>query len=154
MPNSVSVNVTVSGSFLSPEEVNKALHAASDELGDMEVGRVLERTPRDTGALRDSLSYRPYPNPKSKQLVKLWFDDEPQLFEWGRVYDPYQEGPPLGLSTYTNPPHQMLYLAETEDASAIQAWADEAVRQAETEAEAHLLDGMTLDEFIANMGTL
>ncbi len=144
----ISVNATVSGSFLSPEKVQAALHGNSAVLALEEAQRVRDRTPVLTGALRSSVDYRNYPKRTSKQLVKVWYEDEPQLFTWKRVYVDYQEGPPLGLSTYTNAPHQMLYRAEAEDAGAIQQWADETLAQAEAEAEAETFAD-SLETFIS-----
>jgi hypothetical protein len=143
-----AIDATVSGSFLSPQKVEEALHGNSAVLALEEAQRVRERTPVLTGALRSAVNYTNYTNPRSRQLVKVWYEDEPQLFTWKRVYAAYQEGPPLGLSTYTNAPHQMLYGAETEDAGAIQQWADETLAQAEAEAEAETFAD-SLENFIA-----
>jgi hypothetical protein len=148
----LSINTTVTGTFLTDAEVNAALHLHSPELATDELQRVRDRTPYLTGALRSAAEARSYQGATSRQLVKIWYSDEPQLFEWNRVYVAYQEGPPLGLSTYTNPPRLMLQQAPAVDTPAIQAWADQVV--ADTEASLPLLDGITLDEFIAHMGTL
>ena len=43
------------------------------------------------------------------------------------MYAQYQEGGALGLSTYTNPPREMVASAVTEDIPAIEAWGNQAL---------------------------
>lgn len=61
--------------------------------------------------------------------------------EAGRDYAPYQEGPPLGLATYTNPPRHFLFDIETEDAASITTWAEDTLRAAIAEMESGTLAG-------------
>jgi hypothetical protein len=90
--------------------------------------RIDARTYVDTGALQSAMTYDLDSDPDTNLLVKFYADPGPQEAQWGRVYLPYQEGPPLGLSTYTNPPRQMLYGVGTEDLGIIQTWAEETLQ--------------------------
>lgn len=101
-------------------------------LKDILVARVTQRTldrAFDTGALASSVTGQAYPNSKNGTIVAVWFNAAQQIAEWGRYYAPYQEGPPLGLSTYTNPPRHMLFDSQTEDAEQIRQWAIQAGTQ-------------------------
>lgn len=126
--------------------INVALHKHSPELGLMERISVRGRTPRLYGALKESVSSQDSKRRKTGPLTTLYFDDEPQLFEWHRVYAKYQEGPPIGIPGYTatGAPRHMLYDVLSEDANQIEEWAvrvaqtalDEWTAQAQAEADA------------------
>lgn len=107
---------------LSGAKVIKAWHEDSETLAALEVTNVKARTPVDTGALQASVDATNNTG-SGPVLAEVFFNEDNQLSAWDRVYAQYQEGPPLGLSTYTNDPHQMLYAAQSEDAPAIVAWA-------------------------------
>jgi hypothetical protein len=96
-------------------------HRHAQELGQAETATVAARTPVLTGALRSSVVGE-YPG-AGDTLLRIYFDDGPQLATWKRVYDKYQEGPPLGVSTYTNPPRHMLQSADPNDLPLIKSWA-------------------------------
>lgn len=98
------------------------LHEGSDELGQLEQFNVSGRTPVDTGALLADIQYIAFPNVSEPRLATIFADTTEQLAEWGRVYDLYQEGGLLGLSTYTNAPHEMFGKMFTDDISAIEEW--------------------------------
>jgi hypothetical protein len=92
--------------------IDEQLHAHSPELGQTLVPLVQDITPVRTGALQSSVTYEAYPDPQGygagqSDLVFVYAEDAEQLAAWKRVYVQYQEGPPLGLRTYTNPPRQM-----------------------------------------------
>ncbi len=89
--------------------------------------RIQGRTPVDTGALVSSEKFEINQDTNIPDLINFYADDAEQLAAWGRVYVLYQEGPPLGLSTYTNDPHQMYFLSESEDLSEAQAYLDMTV---------------------------
>lgn len=100
-----------------------AWRANANELLQIEIFNVTKRTLErafDTGALASSVTGRV--GAGKPNLVSVWFNPSPQIAQWGRVYAAYQEGPPIGLSTYTNPPRHMLY-DSTEDAEQIITWA-------------------------------
>src|SRR5262245_56013487 len=80
--------------------IGKKLHERSGELAQFELSNIRRRTPRRTGALWDSAGAKPHKEPSNRSLATLYYEDEPQLFEWQRVYSIYQEGPPLGIETY------------------------------------------------------
>jgi hypothetical protein len=84
--------------------------------------RTLERA-NDTGALASSVTGQAYAGAKNETLIAVWFNNAQQYAQWGRYYAPYQEGPPIGLSTYTNAPRHLLFDAQTDDASQIAQWA-------------------------------
>lgn len=87
--------------------------------------RTIERTsgPYSTGALASSVTGQAYPGSKNGTLISVWFNNAQQYSEWGRYYAPYQEGPPIGLSTFTNGPRHMLYDSQEQDAGEITDWA-------------------------------
>lgn len=103
------------------------LFRATDELGQLEQYNVSARTPVDTGALLADVQYTAYH--EGKTLVDVYADDEEQLAEWGRVYALYQEGGALGLSTYTNAPHEMFAKVLTDDIPAIEKWGNDALQK-------------------------
>lgn len=114
------------------------------ELAQIEQFNVTKRTldrAKDTGALADSVTYalgqgRPV-------LATIYYAAGPQVRQWERVYAPYQEGPPEGLATYTNPPRHMLYDAQTEDTDQIEQWATEwGDRAAEYVAQSYDLSSL------------
>jgi hypothetical protein len=98
--------------------------------------RTLDRA-NDTGALASSVTGQAYGDAKNGTIIAVWFNNAQQYAEWGRYYAPYQEGPPIGLSTYTNAPRHMLFDAQTEDAGQIHDWA---VRTGQ-----HSLEGLGAD---------
>jgi hypothetical protein len=90
--------------------------------------QIEDRTPVDTGALKEDETYEV--NRGGNELVHWYVGDAYQLAENKRVYSAYQEGPPLGLSTYTNDPHQMYFKVTTDDLPLITDWAQRMVEQA------------------------
>lgn len=105
-----------------------AWQSDAETLLQLEIYKVTARTEaraRDTGALASSVTGRVGTRASGK-LISVWFNNAQQYAQWGRYYAPYQEGPPIGLSTYTNAPRHMLYDSQTEDAPAIEEWALEA----------------------------
>jgi len=109
-----------------------ALRFNSPDIAAQIEDRIRERTQRMTGALAESITGQAYTSTVSGNrtvMLAMWYaNDDPQLSEWNRVYVQYQEGPPLGESTYTNPPHQMFEQVEIEDLGLIQTWAEAAVQ--------------------------
>lgn len=111
--------------------IMKAWHADSETIASQEVEAVKERTPVRTGALHASVDATWTPDSfRKSNLATVFFNEGNQLAEWNRVYVAYQEGPPLGLATYTNGPRHMLYRAPAEDAAGILAWALDNASQA------------------------
>lgn len=108
--------------------IRQSLHVHAQDLIDLEVPLIRARSPYLTGALRDDIKGIPYAT--GDDIALLYADDAAQLAQWGRIYAPYQEGPPLGLSTWTNPPHQMFANVLTEDIPVIEQWAIEAAQEA------------------------
>lgn len=109
------------------------LHAASPDLARTLKGTVKARTFVWTGALKSAIDAKGSPNGKGARLVSVYAKQGPQLKAWGRVYVAYQEGEPLGLHTYTNPPRQMFYGIQTHDTPLIQSWVDSAAQGWEAE---------------------
>ena len=120
--------------------VQEELYAASDELGQIEQANVSSRTQVLTGALISGISYEPMKSPTDKVLAFLYADEEPQLDEYGRVYDLYQEGGSngfgsagmgLGLGTNTGSGnHEMFGRMFTDDISAITQWGEDTLNNA------------------------
>lgn len=111
------------GQFSADATIREELHNGTQELRDLEVDQIRQRTPQDTLALYDSITGTPYADPKAKTLLWVRAQNKEQVDEWGRVYAPYQEGGPLGLPTFTNPPHEMFQEAMSTDIPLIEAWA-------------------------------
>lgn len=107
------------------------LHAHADEIADQILKRIEARTPVATGALKEDETYElPSGGSVNSPLVTWFVGDEYQIAENKREYDVYQEGPPLGLETYTNGPHQMFFKVTTDDLPLIEQWAQEIVDDA------------------------
>lgn len=133
------------------KEIMSALRQASPQIGEEIADRIRDRARPyiRRGALYDSIDYLPYTGgvsgSREVNLVRWYADDAPQINDWGRVYAEYQEGPPLGKTTYTNDPRHLFYGVETDDAPAIQDWADQVVEQslndlaAQAQAEAETI---------------
>lgn len=102
-------------------KVELGLMDGRDELGQIEQFNVSKRTPVDTGALLSDVSYEIGPG---STLAYIYADDTNQLDEWNRYYAVYQEGGLLGLSTYTNAPHEMFAQIMTTDIPAIEEWGE------------------------------
>jgi hypothetical protein len=87
---------------------------------------VRAKTPVLTGALQSDI--HGIPNTGSNELAYIYPTGVAQLGTWHREYAKYQEGPPMGTTTYTNPPRQMFQSTADGDGLAFtQAWADQAV---------------------------
>ena len=103
--------------------IRKAVHDGTPELARDEVERVIDRTPLLTGALRDDVEGDYVLDPSSDELAHIYSGTNNQLAEWNRVYVQYQEGPDLGVTTWTNAPHQMYAQVGTTDIPALEEWA-------------------------------
>lgn len=106
----------------------KGLHFHAPELADTILDRVEARTPVDTGALKEDEAYK-LGSSSSRSLVTWFVGNEWQYSENGREYSVYQEGPPLGKSTYTNGEHQIFAQIATTDLPIILAWAEASVQE-------------------------
>ena len=101
------------------------LRTAAPALAAMEHTNIVRREPEDTGTL--VLSTTQEVNPSQDVLARIYTDPDTQLAgPWQRVYAQYQEGPPLGHTTYTHQTPQFFYRAATEDIAQIRAWAQAA----------------------------
>ena len=110
------------------------LHDHAPEIAEEVLARIQDRSPKDTGALKGDETYK---LGDGSSLVQWYVGADYQITEWGREYDVYQEGPPLGLSTYTTGEHQMFYRVTTDDLPLIADWAQRTVEgAAESMAEA------------------
>ncbi len=105
------------------DTILRQVHRDTQGLGDLLYANILERTPVRTGALMSSILEEVNTEDiTNDDLIVFTVDEGPQMGAWNRVYWMYQEGNPLGLSTYTNAPHQMFYKVETDDLDLINAW--------------------------------
>lgn len=112
--------------------IDEQLHEHTPDLGDVLVPLVQAKTPVLTGALQSDMTYEAYPDPEEpggeEDLVYVFAEGSEQIAAWDRIYVQYQEGGPLGLPTYTNPPREMfLNTAETDGLAASAEWAVEWV---------------------------
>jgi hypothetical protein len=113
---------------LKPSLLVKLLRFHVPEIADAILSRIEDRTPVDTGALKEDEAVRVLKS--GGELVEWYVGGEYQEAENQRVYAAYQEGPPLGQTTYTNGPHQMFARVATDDLLIIQAWANQVVAEA------------------------
>ncbi len=108
--------------------IRDRMHARSFEIGRTLVALVQDKTPVLTGALQFSISYDD--SLTGDDLVWIYADDATQEDAWNRVYVAYQEGPPMGLYTYTNPPRSMfLNTADGDGFDAAQTWATDVANE-------------------------
>ena len=108
--------------------VTNALHNNAGELGDALVRLVQDKTPVLTGALQSDITWAPM---TGNDILQVYANAEAQSENWGRVYVQYQEGPPMGVPTYTNPPRLMfLDTANTDGFIVTEAWAIVTVQEA------------------------
>jgi hypothetical protein len=107
---------------LSGAKVMDALRQHAGEIAATEHQNISDRTPEQTGTLDASLTESL--NPDAQTIMQVYTNPSVQLAgPWGRVYAQYQEGPPLGHTTYTYGMHQYVYAAASEDLGAIESWA-------------------------------
>jgi hypothetical protein len=100
----------------------------ANEIADIERQNISDRTPEQTGTLDASLTEQL--NPDDQTIAQVYTDPDVQMSgPWGRVYAQYQEGPPLGVSTYTNAPRQFIDGALAEDTGQIGSWAKQVASQ-------------------------
>jgi hypothetical protein len=99
----------------------------AEEIARIELDSIGGRTPEDTKTLFSSLTEEINPNPQT--IMSIYTDPEHQLTgPWERVYAQYQEGPPLGHTTYTRGQVQYVYRAASEDLQQIKDWADRVAK--------------------------
>lgn len=119
----------LSSGELSGKQLVQAWRDHAEEIARIELDNVGRRTPEDTGTLFSSLTEEVNPNPQT--IMDIYTDPDHQLSgPWERVYAQYQEGPPLGHSTYTRGEVQYIYRALEEDLGEISAWANRAAQDA------------------------
>jgi hypothetical protein len=116
--------------------IDEQLHENTPDLGQNLTELVQEKTPVRTSALQMDMTYEAYPDPQGAgggegDLVWIYAEDANQLAVWSRVYVQYQEGDPLGVPTYTNPPREMFYLTATTDGlPVVETWAQYWIQEA------------------------
>lgn len=117
--------------------IAEQLHDHTPDLGTALVPLVQAKTPMLTGALESDMTFEAYTSPMSApdegddDLVYIYAEGSQQLAAWNRIYVQYQEGGPLGLPTYTNPPREMfLTTAETDGLVVTTEWAMEWIEYA------------------------
>ncbi len=108
-----------------PQQIEDNMHNRANEIGGTLKGMVQEKTPILTGGLLQDITYEVG---SGKDIVTIYPDTQGQEAMWGRVYVQYQEGPPMGENTYTNPPRLMFQeTADTDGYAAVVVWATEVV---------------------------
>lgn len=129
LPLRVGVTVTLPPAIENLRKLNlvRVLREHIDEFSAEEVARIQERTPVRTGALQEDATYTVG---SGDTLASYFYSGDYEEAEWHRFYAPYQEGPPLGLSTYTNGPYLMLSSADPLDTGAIGDWATRTLKAA------------------------
>jgi hypothetical protein len=121
------------------QRIIQAWRDKAQEIADIEHRNIKGRTPEDTGTLAGSLTESLNPNPQT--IAQVYTDPEYQLAgPWHRVYAQYQEGPPLGHSTYTNAPRLYVYDILADDMDTIREWANRVAQEAKDKAEQETID--------------
>ncbi len=77
--------------------IRRALHQATPTLRNQELGRIQDRTPDSTGALRADEMGEADTDTDSAELVHIYTTTNNQLAAYHRVYVQYVEGPAPGL---------------------------------------------------------
>lgn len=104
--------------------IKQELHAHTIELGFPMVDLVRQKTPVLTGALSGDLMFEEVTDVSSDDLLYVYAEGSGQIDQWGRLYVQYVEGPPLGDTTWTNPPrHIFLDTAEGDGRDMVEIWA-------------------------------
>jgi hypothetical protein len=116
---------------LSGESVMDQWRTDAPEIASIEHTSITGRMPEDTGTL--ILSTTQEVNPDKNTLVRIYTDPDAQLSgPWNRVYAQYQEGPPLGHTTYTRQTPHFFYDVLTDDLPQIAAWAEASAQRGAT----------------------
>jgi hypothetical protein len=121
------IPITITGTFpgtgaIDSKTILDRWRTAAPELASMEHTNITGREPEDTGTLIISTTQEV--NPDENTLVRIYTDPDTQLSgPWSRVYAQYQEGPPLGHTTYTRTTPHFFYDVLTDDLPDISAWA-------------------------------
>jgi hypothetical protein len=111
------------------ESVVTSLEEGSQELVDLLVFLVSQKTPVRTGALLSSIEGIPNVAHNDPDLAYVYPSEGPQLDEYNRIYAPYVEGGPLGLPSRTiTTPAEMFYGTANENLPEIEAWAQQWVQ--------------------------
>lgn len=111
--------------------IDEQLHEHSPEIGQIVADLVKARTPVRTGALEMDITFDAYMDTGDDDIAWITAPGEEQLAEWNRIYVAYQEGPPMGLDTYTNAPRLMfMTTSETDGPPAVEAWGVIHVQEA------------------------
>ena len=124
-------------SGLHGEAVIQAWRERAEEIAAIEHHNIEDRTPMDTGTLDESLTEVTNPDPQT--IAEVYTNPDVQLSgPWERVYAQYQEGPPLGHTTYTHTTPHFFYDVLTEDLGEIAAWAKRVAREGVATMEANV----------------
>jgi hypothetical protein len=112
---------------VSVEDAMEGLHKDAERIAKIIQQRIRDRSPDDTGAMKEDETYKVFG--EGEQLVTWYAGSYNQETENHRYYLPYQEGPPMGLKTYTNEPHRMFERVTTEDPGLIEDWAYQVIEK-------------------------
>lgn len=89
----------------------------------------------DTGALASDITSHKLPGTNAGPFLEVGFGDSNQLASSShRYYAPYNEGPDLGLPTYTFGPRHLIADADPDDLPHISEWATATAKRAFAEA--------------------
>lgn len=107
------------------QTIAEELHAGTPDLAPLILYWMTENTPIRSGALAADEFANPITDAHDPTLIDAGIGTRNQLDEYGRLYAAYQEGPSLGLATFTNDPHHMIQGVIDNHAEDIAAWAYE-----------------------------
>lgn len=111
--------------------IDEQLHEHSPEIGEIVQWLVKQKTPVDTGALMGDVTYDAYLDTGDADIAWITTNTGEQIAAWNRIYVAYQEGPPMGLDTYTNLPRLMFMRTSEEDGPpAVEIWGVVHVQEA------------------------
>ena len=104
--------------------IREQLHSHAGELDPALPDLLRMRTPVLTGALQSDYVTQTFPDVSDNNLFWVYAGGTEQLNQWGRLYVQYVEGPPMGASTWTNPPrHIFINTADTDGRVLVEVWA-------------------------------
>ncbi len=111
--------------------INQVMHQNTPEVAQMEQASVQQRTPVRTGALQSDVVGIEQTDPDDDELALINSAQQNELDQYGRVYNVYVEGVPLG---HTSPtilnPAQMYNDILTSDIPQITNWAQTYAQEA------------------------
>lgn len=119
--------------------IRRGIKSQAEALRDAQLGRVLDRTPQWTGALKADETGTFDTDTDSDELIHVFTGTSNQLDAWNRVYAMYVEGPDIGVNGMWDSElynadggfdgHHMFGAAETQDLDLYEKYGVQGLEQ-------------------------